>query len=35
MIVIAKHDIEEGQQLFYDYADRNKESLAANPWLAL
>jgi len=35
LILVAKHDIEPGTELLYDYGDRSKESLAAHPWLAL
>ena len=34
LILIAKHDLEPGTELLYDYGDRSKESLAAHPWLA-
>jgi len=34
LILVAKHDIEPGTELLYDYGDRSKESLAAHPWLA-
>ena len=33
LILVAKHDIEPGTELLYDYGDRSKESLAAHPWL--
>ena len=34
LILVAKHDIEPGTELLYDYDDRSEESLAAHPWLA-
>ena len=34
LILVAKHDIEPGTELLYDYGDRSEESLAAFPWLA-
>lgn len=35
LVLIAKEDIEEGDELTYDYGDRSKESLLHHPWLAL
>jgi len=35
LILVAKHAIESGEELLYDYGDRSKESLKAHPWLAL
>jgi len=35
LILVAKHHIEAGTELLYDYGDRSKESLKAHPWLAL
>ena len=35
LILVAKTDIVAGTELLYDYGDRRKESLKANPWLAL
>ena len=35
LILVAKHDIEPGTELLYDYGDRSEESLAAHPWLAM
>ena len=35
LILIARRDIEPGEELLYDYGDRSKESLEAHPWLAL
>ena len=35
LILIAKTEVEEGQELLYDYGDRSKESLKAHPWLVL
>lgn len=34
LILIAKDDIEPGEELTYDYGDRSKESLLHHPWLA-
>ena len=35
LILIAKCDFEPGTELLYDYGDRSKETIAANPWLAM
>jgi len=35
LILVAKHYIEAGTEILYDYGDRSKESLTAHPWLAL
>ncbi|CAL4064656.1 unnamed protein product, partial [Meganyctiphanes norvegica] len=35
LILLAKRDIKEGEELLYDYGDRSKESLEHHPWLAL
>ena len=34
LILVAKHDIEAGTELLYDYGDKSKESIKAHPWLA-
>ncbi|ALC46589.1 pr-set7 [Drosophila busckii] len=34
LVLLAKDDIEEGEELTYDYGDRSKESLKHHPWLA-
>ncbi|XP_012158989.1 histone-lysine N-methyltransferase pr-set7 isoform X2 [Ceratitis capitata] len=34
LILLAKDDIEPGEELTYDYGDRSKESLLHYPWLA-
>ena len=34
LILVAKHDIEPGTELLYDYGDRSKESIKGHPWLA-
>lgn len=34
LILVAKRDIAEGEELLYDYGDRNKEVLQSHPWLA-
>ncbi|KAJ8338644.1 hypothetical protein SKAU_G00354300 [Synaphobranchus kaupii] len=33
LILVASRDIEEGEELLYDYGDRSKTSIAAHPWL--
>ncbi|XP_068190624.1 N-lysine methyltransferase KMT5A-A isoform X2 [Antennarius striatus] len=33
LILIASRDIDEGEELLYDYGDRSKASIAAHPWL--
>ncbi|KAK4878162.1 hypothetical protein RN001_010668 [Aquatica leii] len=35
LVLIAKDDIDVGQEISYDYGDRSKESLKNHPWLAL
>ena len=35
VILVAKHAINSGEELLYDYGDRKKESIKAHPWLAL
>lgn len=34
IILVAARDIATGEEMTYDYGDRNKVSLAAHPWLA-
>lgn len=34
LIFLAKRDIDENEELSYDYGDRSKESLHHHPWLA-
>ncbi|KAM8706890.1 hypothetical protein ACLKA7_011052 [Drosophila subpalustris] len=34
LVLLAKDDIEPGEELTYDYGDRSKESLLHHPWLA-
>lgn len=34
LVLIAKEDINPGDELTYDYGDRSKESLRFHPWLA-
>ncbi|EDV91501.1 GH17478 [Drosophila grimshawi] len=34
LVLLAKDDIEAGEELTYDYGDRSKESLLHHPWLA-
>lgn len=34
LVLLAKDDINEGEELTYDYGDRSKESLLHHPWLA-
>lgn len=33
LILVASQDIDEGEELLYDYGDRSKASIAAHPWL--
>lgn len=35
LVLIAKDDIKEGEEITYDYGDRTRESLINHPWLAL
>lgn len=35
LILIAKKNIKQGEELSYDYGDRSKEALEAHPWLKL
>lgn len=35
LVLIAKDDIQPGEELTYDYGDRSKEALLHHPWLAL
>lgn len=35
LVLIAKENIKEGEELTYDYGDRTRESLINHPWLAL
>ena len=34
LILVAKHDIEVGVVLLFDYGERNEDTIKANPWLA-
>jgi len=34
LVLIAKHDIEVGAELLFDYGERNKDIIKSNPWLA-
>ncbi|XP_046682661.1 histone-lysine N-methyltransferase PR-Set7 isoform X2 [Homalodisca vitripennis] len=34
LVLIAKEDIQPGEEVTYDYGDRSKESLQYHPWLA-
>ncbi|KAJ8931149.1 hypothetical protein NQ314_015978 [Rhamnusium bicolor] len=34
LVLIAKDEIKEGDEILYDYGDRSKESLKHHPWLA-
>jgi histone-lysine N-methyltransferase SETD8 len=34
LILVAARDIRPGEEMTYDYGDRNKNSLDAHPWLA-
>ncbi|XP_054612616.1 N-lysine methyltransferase KMT5A-A isoform X2 [Dunckerocampus dactyliophorus] len=33
LILVASRDIDEGEELLYDYGDRSKASIDAHPWL--
>ena len=33
LMLIASRDIAVGEELLYDYGDRNKDSLESHPWL--
>ncbi|KAK9532242.1 hypothetical protein VZT92_009638 [Zoarces viviparus] len=33
LILVASRDINDGEELLYDYGDRSKASIAAHPWL--
>uniref|UniRef100_A0A674A9K2 [histone H4]-lysine(20) N-methyltransferase n=1 Tax=Salmo trutta TaxID=8032 RepID=A0A674A9K2_SALTR len=33
LILVASRDVDEGEELLYDYGDRSKASIAAHPWL--
>ena len=33
LVLIAKHDIEVGAELLFDYGERNKDIIKSNPWL--
>ncbi|KAJ3606015.1 hypothetical protein NHX12_028058 [Muraenolepis orangiensis] len=33
LILVASRDVDEGEELLYDYGDRSRESIAAHPWL--
>ncbi|KAF3849242.1 hypothetical protein F7725_015739 [Dissostichus mawsoni] len=33
LIFVASRDVDEGEELLYDYGDRSKASIAAHPWL--
>ncbi len=35
LILVARREVGEGDELLYDYGDRSKESLKAHPWLNL
>lgn len=34
LVLIAKDNIQQGEEVTYDYGDRSKESLLHHPWLA-
>ncbi|RNA14328.1 N-lysine methyltransferase SETD8-like isoform X1 [Brachionus plicatilis] len=34
LILVAARDIEPGEEMLYDYGDRNKNSINSHPWLA-
>ncbi|XP_038844747.1 N-lysine methyltransferase KMT5A-A-like isoform X4 [Salvelinus namaycush] len=33
LILVASRDVDEGEELLYDYGDRSKSSIASHPWL--
>ena len=33
MILVAKQAISTGEELVFDYGDRDKEAIESNPWL--
>ena len=33
LVLVAKHDLEVGEELLYDYGDRDADTLQALPWL--
>ena len=33
LILIADRDVEEGEELTYDYGDRSKDAIESHPWL--
>ena len=33
LVLIARRDIEEGEELLYDYGDRAPATITENPWL--
>lgn len=33
LIMLASRDIQDGEELLYDYGDRSKSSISAHPWL--
>lgn len=35
LVLLAKRDIKQDEELLYDYGDRSKEALEHHPWLAL
>ena len=34
LLLIAKHDIEVGVELLFDYGERDQDIIESNPWLA-
>ena len=34
ILFFASEDINEGEELVYDYNDRSKEAILAHPWLS-
>ncbi len=34
LILVAARDVDVGEELLYDYGDRDKATLQAHPWLA-
>ena len=35
LVLVAKRDIAENEEILYDYGDKSKEALEYHPWLAL
>ena len=33
LVILAKRDVEQGEELTYDYGDRDKSAIEVHPWL--